>query len=124
MGKQEGDTTITTGQVNLNEIVSKVWESYQKSTTNNLKLIDVYMMFILLTGILQFIYLLLAGTFPYNAFLAGFISTVGSFTLAANLRIQVNPKNSEFTHISPMRAFGDFIFCNIILLFFVTNFLG
>ncbi|KAF9431265.1 Dolichyl-diphosphooligosaccharide-protein glycosyltransferase subunit dad1 [Podila epigama] len=76
--------------------------SYFKGTPKSLKLIDGYMVYILLTGIIQFVYVILAGTFPNNAFLAGFISTVASFILAANLRIQTNPKNaSQFPTTSP-----------------------
>jgi oligosaccharyltransferase complex subunit epsilon len=40
------------------------------------------MVYVLLTGIIQFVYVVIAGTFPNNAFLAGFISTVASFVLA------------------------------------------
>jgi len=40
------------------------------------------MVYILLTGIIQFVYVVIAGTFPNNAFLAGFISTVAGFVLA------------------------------------------
>lgn len=104
------------------------WHSYKKETPTSLKMIDCYLAYIMLTGIFQFVYMVLAGTFPYNAFLAGFISTVGSFVLAgkrdswiwviqglhscsdvvcdilANLRIQTNPKNAKsFESISPER---------------------
>jgi hypothetical protein len=51
-------------------------------TPRGLKLIDAYMVYILLTGIIQFVYVSIAGTFPNNAFLAGFISTVAGFVLA------------------------------------------
>lgn len=51
-------------------------------TPKSLKLIDSYMVYVLLTGIIQFVYVVIAGTFPNNAFLAGFISTVASFVLA------------------------------------------
>jgi uncharacterized membrane protein (DUF485 family) len=51
-------------------------------TPKSLKLIDAYMVYILLTGIIQFVYVVIAGTFPNNAFLAGFISTVAGFVLA------------------------------------------
>ncbi|KAG0026688.1 Dolichyl-diphosphooligosaccharide-protein glycosyltransferase subunit dad1 [Podila clonocystis] len=99
--------------------------SYIKETPKSLKLIDSYMVYILLTGIIQFIYVTIAGTFPNNAFLAGFISTVASFILAANLRIQTNPKNaSQFPTTSPERAFADFLACNVVLHFAVANFLG
>ena len=39
----------------------------------------------MLTGIIQFVYVILAGTFPYNSFLAGFIASVGTFVLAGEL---------------------------------------
>lgn len=62
--------------------VQKLWSSYESATPQNLKLIDSYLVFVMASGIIQFIYVCLVGTFPYNAFLSGFISTVGSFVLA------------------------------------------
>lgn len=67
------------------EVVSalhKLYFDYVKKTPKKLKLIDAYMFYILITGIFQFIYCVLVGTFPFNAFLAGFCSTVASFVLA------------------------------------------
>lgn len=64
----------------------KFLTGYKEETPLSLKLIDVYMVYILFTGIFQFIYMALVGTFPYNAFLGGFISTVGSFVLAGKLQ--------------------------------------
>ena len=66
-----------------------------------MKIIDVYLVFIMASGITQFIYMAIVGNFPYNAFLSGFAATVGTFVLAgifislrvANLRIQFNPEN-------------------------------
>ncbi|KAG0325970.1 hypothetical protein BGZ99_010343 [Dissophora globulifera] len=99
--------------------------TYIKDTPRSLKLIDSYMVYVLLTGIIQFVYVCIAGTFPNNAFLAGFISTVAAFVLAANLRMQTNPKNaSQFPTTSPERAFADFIACNVVVHFAVANFLG
>ncbi|KAG0163463.1 hypothetical protein DFQ28_011665 [Apophysomyces sp. BC1034] len=60
----------------------KFFTAYQKDTPTSLKFIDVYLTYILFSGIIQFVYMVMVGTFPYNAFLAGFISTVGSFVLA------------------------------------------
>ncbi|KAG0365305.1 DAD/Ost2 [Gamsiella multidivaricata] len=99
--------------------------SYFKETPKALKLIDGYMVYVLLTGIIQFVYVCIAGTFPNNAFLAGFISTVAAFVLAANLRMQTNPKNaSQFPTTSPERAFADFLACSVVVHFAVANFLG
>ncbi|KAI8141458.1 DAD/Ost2 [Fennellomyces sp. T-0311] len=99
--------------------------AYKKDTPTNLKIIDIYLAYIMLSGIFQFIYMATVGTFPYNAFLAGFISTVGSFVLAVNLRIQTNARNKEmFESISPERSFGDFVVCSLLLHFFCVNYLG
>ncbi|EFP11693.1 CRE-DAD-1 protein [Caenorhabditis remanei] len=106
-------------------VLTKLFDDYQKTTSSKLKIIDAYMTYILFTGIFQFIYCLLVGTFPFNSFLSGFISTVTSFVLASCLRMQVNQENrSEFTAVSTERAFADFIFANLILHLVVVNFLG
>ncbi|KAI7906105.1 DAD/Ost2 [Cokeromyces recurvatus] len=109
----------------LNTAIKKLITGYKNTTPPSLKLIDIYLVYIMLTGILQFIYMAIVGTFPYNAFLGGFISTVGSFVLAANLRIQTNPENKEsFKSTSPERAFADFVVCSLLLHGFCINFLG
>ncbi|CAI5439333.1 unnamed protein product [Caenorhabditis angaria] len=106
-------------------VLQKLFEDYQKTTPQKLKIIDAYMTYILFTGIFQFVYCVLVGTFPFNSFLSGFISTVTSFVLASCLRMQVNPENrTEFKQVSPERAFADFIFANLVLHLVVTNFLG
>lgn len=66
----------------LVQVVGTLYEQYVKSTPRRLKLIDAYLSYILITGVLQFVYGVLFGTFPFNAFLAGFISSVASFVLA------------------------------------------
>ena len=66
----------------FSQVVSNIYQHYQKATPRRLKLIDAYLGYILVVGVLQFVYGVLFGTFPYNAFLAGFISTVASFILA------------------------------------------
>lgn len=75
----------TLKMVEVIDVLVKLYQDYQKSTPSKLKLIDAYMLYILLTGIPQFIYCLLVGTFPFNAFLSGFCSTVASFVLAGRL---------------------------------------
>ena len=98
---------------------------YCKTTTTKLKLIDIYLLYILLTGAIQFLYCCMVGTFPFNSFLAGFISCVGSFILGVNLRMQSNPKNAhEFNGILPERAFADFLLASLVLHLVVVNFIG
>lgn len=69
----------------ITQILTNLIQHYQKSTPRRLKLIDAYLGYVLVVGVLQFVYGVVFGTFPYNAFLAGFISTVASFVLAGTL---------------------------------------
>nr|CAG4646732.1 EOG090X0KAT [Macrothrix elegans] len=109
----------------ISNVLAKFLEDYLKTTPAKLKLIDAYLLYILLTGVVQFLYCCLVGTFPFNSFLSGFISCVGSFVLAACLRLQVNPANKgQFEQISPERAFADFIFGHLVLHLTVMNFIG
>uniref|UniRef100_A0A0B7BUE9 Dolichyl-diphosphooligosaccharide--protein glycosyltransferase subunit DAD1 n=1 Tax=Arion vulgaris TaxID=1028688 RepID=A0A0B7BUE9_9EUPU len=109
----------------LTNVIVKFYDEYMQSTPKRLKIIDAYLVYVLLTGIVQFVYCCLVGTFPFNSFLSGFISTVGSFILAVCLRLQSNPQNkAEFAGISPERSFADFIFAHVILHLVVINFIG
>ncbi|EGD79365.1 defender against apopototic cell death 1 [Salpingoeca rosetta] len=120
-GSNSGSSKAVAG---VGAVVGNLWKAYQ-STPKTLKIIDAYLFYILLTGLIQFVYCALVGTFPFNSFLSGFISSVGSFVLAACLRSQVNPENAqEFSAITREQAFADFIFGHLILHLVVVNFMG
>ena len=107
------------------EICLTVWSTYCRETPKQLKIIDVYLLYIMATGAIQLLYAFIVGSFPFNAILAGFISCVGSFVLGVGLRLQVNQENNEdFNGISKERAFADFIFAHVVLHLVVINFIG
>ncbi|VDP02920.1 unnamed protein product [Soboliphyme baturini] len=109
----------------LVNILSKMYSDYLRMTSKRLKIIDAYLLYVFLTGVIQFLYCCYVGNYPFNSFLAGFISCVASFVLGVSLRIQLNPQNkSQFPNISEERAFADFIFAHVILHLVVTNFIG
>merc|ERR1711951_346974 len=113
------------GATTFANVVTKFTYEYTHNTPKRLKIIDAYLTYVFLTGVIQFLYCCMVGTFPFNAFLSGFISCVGSFILGVCLRLQVNPQNkSHFEGISPERGFADFIFAHIILHLVVMNFIG
>ena len=64
------------------QLISKLFQSYAENTPQQLKLIDVYLAFVMMTGIILGLYLVLAGTYPYNSFLSSFIASVGTFILS------------------------------------------
>ncbi|KAF9071029.1 defender against cell death 1 [Rhodocollybia butyracea] len=105
--------------------VQTLFDAYTSQTSSRLKFIDAFLVFLILSGVLQFSYCVLVTNFPFNAFLGGFSSTVGQFVLTASLRSQVNPENKGvYKEVSRERAFADFVFGSIVLHFFVYNFLG
>ncbi|GLT58544.1 hypothetical protein SLA2020_314290 [Shorea laevis] len=94
------------------------------ATPTNLKMIDLYVGFAVLTAVIQVIYMALVGSFPFNSFLSGVLSCVGTAVLAVCRRIQVNKENKEFKDLAPERAFADFVMCNLVLHLVIMNFLG
>ncbi|KAH8977980.1 DAD/Ost2 [Lactarius akahatsu] len=105
--------------------LQSLWSAYHDATPSRLKFIDSFLVFLILSGVIQFVYCVLVTSFPFNAFLAGFASTVGQFVLTASLRSQVNSVNRAlFKDVSPERAFADFVVGSVVLHFFVFNFLG
>ena len=109
----------------LQNIGLGVWNKYVDQTPQRVKLLDAFLIFLMAVGVLQFVYCVIAGNFPFNAFLSGFSATVGQFVLTVSLRMQTNPENKvEFESISHERAFADFIFGSMILHFFCVNFIN
>ncbi|KAF3762467.1 defender against death DAD protein [Cryphonectria parasitica EP155] len=103
----------------------KVWNGYWKITNHQTRLLDIFLAFLVLVGGLQMLYFLAGGRNPYNAFLAGFIATVGQFALTVSLRMQTVEQNKEsFSKTTPERAFADFIFGSLILHFFCINYIN
>ncbi|KAK1059887.1 oligosaccharyltransferase complex subunit epsilon [Friedmanniomyces endolithicus] len=77
------------------QILAEMWNSYVDKTAQRVKLLDTFMGFLVLVGVLQFVYCVIVGNYPFNAFLAGFSAAVGQFVLTASLRMQTNPENEK-----------------------------
>ncbi|KAF6810332.1 DAD family protein [Colletotrichum sojae] len=113
------------GAQNWDKVLGNIYNHYLTNTPQRTKLIDVFMAFLVVVGALQFLYCVLAGNYPFNAFLSGFSATVGQFVLTASLRIQTTEANkADFPSVSPERAFADYVACSLILHFFCVNFIN
>ena len=53
--------------------VETLWKAYSGNTSKRLKFIDSFLVFLMLSGIVQFLYCILVTNFPFNAFLAGLV---------------------------------------------------
>ncbi|KAH9918170.1 DAD family-domain-containing protein [Fomitopsis serialis] len=58
--------------------VQSLLKSYKENTSSRLKLIDTFLLFLMLSGIIQFVYCVLVTNFPFNAFLSGSVPFLSS----------------------------------------------
>ncbi|KAF4978288.1 hypothetical protein FZEAL_5299 [Fusarium zealandicum] len=113
------------GAANWDAVLQNIYQHYVDATPQRTKLVDVFLLFLVVVGAIQFLYCVLAGNFPFNAFLSGFSATVGQFVLTISLRIQTTESNkNDFPSVSPERAFADYVVCSLILHFFCVNFIN
>lgn len=88
---------------NLKAVLNKFYDEYVQNTPNKLKIVDAYLVYIVLTGVIQFVYCCLVGSFPFNSFLSGFISTVSCFILGGKFCISYNCiRNGTYLFTSSM----------------------
>ncbi|KAL3461479.1 defender against death DAD protein [Aspergillus heterothallicus] len=137
-----GPKTLSTNS-SVSDIAFHVWQQYLTTTPQRTLLLDAFMAFLVLVGGVQFAYCVLAGNYPFNAFLSGFCAAVGQFVLTASLRMQTSSpegtnKKSSGSKVSKIisesdkdtegpsheRAFADYIFGSLILHFFCINFIN
>lgn len=105
----------------IKETVKILKVNYSKSTSKRTRLIDIFIAFNLILTALQYLYMKIAGDFPYNSFLAGFFCTLGTATLSSCLRMRIESKKSEK---SEEKAFLEYMALCLLLYLVVLNYLG
>lgn len=100
----------------LTAVIPKLYHEYISKTPKKLKIIDAYLLYIFLTAVIQFVYCCLVGTFPFNSFLSGFISTVSSFVLGGKryfwkYLFMPTDKSSSAPPQRPIQWAVKFFFC-------------
>ena len=63
-------TPAATASAHVNAVQS-LWQAYYTNTSSRLKTIDAFLVFLIFSGVAQFLYCVLVSNFPFNAFLAG-----------------------------------------------------
>merc|ERR1712048_199489 len=106
----------------VSEIVSVFAKQYGK-TPKLLRIVDCYVVYALATAAVQFAYMFLVGSFPFNAFLAGFLCNVGLAVLAVCLRMQLDTvETSKAMRIEDV--YFDFCVASIFLFFIAISYVG
>eukprot|EP00474_Spongospora_subterranea_P010633 CRZ11091.1 hypothetical protein [Spongospora subterranea] len=130
-GKSPPSTPLTTVHqpaASLDSIYRHLVQDYWSTTPRRLQLIDAYLVYIVATGLVQALYCFLAGSFPFNSFLAGFLSCVASFVFGVSLRFQTSSPSQfridKSRSICDERAFADWVACNVLLHLVILTFIG
>ncbi|KAK8811123.1 hypothetical protein WA538_005284 [Blastocystis sp. DL] len=97
-------------------------EKYVKETTAQIKMLDAFIGFGALTAIIQAVYCFLVGTYPFNAFLSGFIASLGACVLSICFRMGMT--SDEFKDVNNNKIFAEYCFCMLLLFLVVCNYLG
>ena len=117
----KGTVRLSTATVPALSICDAIQNSYHTTTPKKAKVIDVYLLFTVLSGILVFVYGVLTSAVPYHSFLAGFMSTIGSFALGFNLRCQIVDPS---LNISAEKSLAQFLICHVFLFTGIANFIA
>ena len=108
-------------------------EKYTKETTTQVKMLDAFIGFSALAAVVQAVYCFLVGTYPFNAFLAGFIASLGSCILSSKnflyrltrvVCFRMGITSEEFQKIDNNKIFAEYCFCMLLLFLVVCNYLG
>ncbi|KAI0990305.1 hypothetical protein GJ496_004367 [Pomphorhynchus laevis] len=110
--------------MDFGKLIGTIFNNYTKSTPVKIKLIDSYIIYCFISGVIVFCYCALVGTFPFNSFLSAFVLCITSFVLGLSLRLQTDPSSAHQFQITPHRALAEFLFTHVITLLAVVNFLG
>eukprot|EP01061_Rhynchopus_euleeides_P000557 TRINITY_DN10393_c0_g1_i1.p1 TRINITY_DN10393_c0_g1~~TRINITY_DN10393_c0_g1_i1.p1 ORF type:complete len:116 (+),score=53.12 TRINITY_DN10393_c0_g1_i1:182-529(+) len=106
-------------------ILSGFIGSYQKNTSQRLKICDAFIVFFLLNALTIFLYCVLIGSYPFNAYLSGLFANVGMAVFTVCLRMQAAPANKpQFRCSSVESSFSDYCLCSVLLLLTAVHFMG
>lgn len=117
-------STANTITQDFKEAYRLALKSYKEQVSDDarLKLIDIFCAFLVVVAGVETLFMaLIRDTFPFNAFLSGFIICVGQFVLLISLRLQLQ---EPFEGVPKSRAFGEFIVASLILHFTTLHFIN
>jgi len=104
------------------EFFQSGYSSYCAKTPYRVRLTDLFILLQVYLAASITLFVVIAGTFPFNSYLSALFAAVGSATLGAALRIQLT--QPEVFKLSERQAFGEYLLCCFVLHLACFNFLG
>jgi len=104
------------------ELLTSSYSTYLAKTPYRVRLTDIFIILQIYFAVTISVFVVIAGSFPFNSYLSAFFAALGSATLGAALRMQLT--SSESFKISDGQAFGEYLICCLVLHVACFNFLG
>lgn len=111
----------------LQQQLYKCLDSYKEAIEQNplLKIIDIFSAALVGIAALQCLFMIIIkDTFPFNAFLAGFIICVSQFVLNVSLRLGLVKYGDNNTVRGERKIFVEYVVCSLVLHFISLHFIN
>lgn len=110
----------------VRDVKESIVKDYYNCVNMKIKMIDAWCVYCIATCIVQILYVVLVGTYPFNSFLAGLFCHIAMAAFGVSLRFTItSPDNDvDFKAVSLERASADFVFCHMVLFLIVFSFMG
>ncbi|PHJ26098.1 dolichyl-diphosphooligosaccharide--protein glycosyltransferase subunit dad1 [Cystoisospora suis] len=121
--KEEDDLSEGCDKLPLLSFYSNLSKAYRAKYTPRILMMDAFIgSLLMMAGLLTLYVFFVRTAYPFNSFLASFISCVGTAVLTICLRSQIT--NKDVFKVSEERALADFMICNLLLQLAVFNYIG
>lgn len=111
----------------LQEQLYKCVNSYKATIDQNplVKIIDIFSTALVGIAVVQCLFMIIIrDTFPFNAFLAGFIICVTQFVLNVSLRLALFKYGGDNKVRGERKVFVEYVVCSLILHFISLHFIN
>ncbi|XBW35228.1 hypothetical protein QEN19_000791 [Hanseniaspora menglaensis] len=111
----------------MQEQLNKCIDFYKISIEHNplLKILDIFSAALVAIAALQCVFMIIIrDTFPFNAFLAGFIICVSQFVLNVSLRLGLVKYGYDNKERGERKLFVEYVICSLVLHFISLHFIN
>lgn len=111
----------------LKDQLYKSVDLYKETINANisLKLIDIFFLALVIIASIQCIFMIvIRDSYPFNAFLAGFIVCVSQFALNVSLRLGLVKFGNDNKYRGERKLFVEYIICSLVLHFITLHYIN